>query len=226
MCNSQQWCRECYWLCVPILSQSIEGVAKISTCLRRVKNINHLSVSRVLSSLGVLQWFLWVIPSDNFVNVIFVNKAAWHNRKTPGLGIRWSGFQPANCWSSVEPQAIDVFLLNFSFLLVHADLCSSDSLSRAHFTNLSCILGFEHLFTALCSCSVHPSEALGVFSKHTDTHTSSFPWQTTSEGCLCGTLLIHSWAVCSYESKEQFLVSFLDVLQLCGNATVATSVNK
>ena len=122
---------------------------------------------------GVLRWFLWVIPYDNFVNVIFVNKAAWDNRKTPGLGIRWGGFQPANCWSSVEPQAVDVFLLNVSFLLVHADLCSSDSLSRADFANLSCILGFEHPFTVLCSRSVHPSEALGVFSKHTHTQAPS-----------------------------------------------------
>ena len=117
-----------------------------------------------------------------------------------------------------------MFLLNVSFLLVHADLCSSDSLSRADFANLSCILGCEHPFTVLCSRSVRPSEAPGVFSKHT--HTSSFPWQTTSAGCLRDTLLIHSCAVCSYESKEQFLVSFADVLQLCGNATVATSVNK
>ena len=130
------------------------------------KYINHPSVSKVLCSLGVLWWFLWAIPQDSFNNVIFVNKAAWDNRKIPGLGIRWDGFQPANCWSSVQPQAIDVFLLNLSFLLVHTELCSSDVLSRADLAKLSCILGFKNLFTALCSCSVRSSEVLGVLSKH------------------------------------------------------------
>lgn len=156
-------------------------------------NIHWSSISEALCSLGVLWWFLWTTPQDNFNTVIFVDKAAWDKRNSSDPGCRWARFQPCllrricatsnNLCVLPEPQPPTC----------HDELCSSGTPSRADTANPSCTLGFENTFTTLCSCSVHSREVLG---SSCNTHMSSCAWQTAHELGPCDTLLIPGCAVC------------------------------
>lgn len=98
ICNSQEWCRECSWIMCACYMLVKKRKCPSMCLLVDEWNIHQSSSSEALCSLGVLWWFLWTIPQDNFNTVIFVDKAAWDKSKSPSPGSRWARFQPCLLW--------------------------------------------------------------------------------------------------------------------------------